>query len=68
MYSHELTAYNGIFLLSDKYFIAGKYFIKPDYHKYTLTVYIYEKNVLPAKLMPSRAQLFAICTERNSSS
>lgn len=56
MYSHEVTAYNGIFLLTDKYFyVAGKYFIKPDYHKHTFTVYIYEKNVLPAKLTLSRA-------------
>lgn len=56
MYSHEVTAYSGIFLLFDKHFyIAGKYFIKPDYHKHTLIAYIYEKNVLPAKLMLSRA-------------
>lgn len=56
MYSHEVTAYSGIFLLTDKYFyVAGKYFIKPDCHKHTLILYIYEKNVFPAKLMLSRA-------------
>lgn len=56
MYSHEVTAYSGIFFLPDKYFyIAGKYFIKADYHKHTLIVYICEKNVLLAKLMLSRA-------------
>lgn len=46
MYSQEVTAYNGILPLSDKYFYtAGKYCIKPDYHKHTLIVYIYEEKM-----------------------